>query len=309
MEPVQTSIADFGPIEYVMRQSLPRPGVRWERYAVLGYFFVGAMLFALLPFAIVFFLLCLGGLSLFSVLLRASMTRASLESERLRVIDELIRLRRWTEAAAGLRNTMSQPLLSDQHWLTALGHWATLRLRYHEFEPASEILRRMLGEMPARFPHPIFVGPVGVALRIKLASTHLYTDQLVDFDNELSKIRRQIREIENPQEPTATSTSTANELRCELVALELYRDVVTHHPEEAIALYEQSREKLRDTLCHRFAGPMALAAHAYRVQGDRARAGKMFADACLLMPEVELRRLYPALSGELRANESQPGAA
>ena len=104
----------------------------------------------------------------------------------------------------------------------------------------------------------------------------LHEDHLFDADRAISELRRG---------PAAGSGA--------LALLEIYRDVKTGHPAEAVELFEQKLPVLRDQLGHRSADAYALAARAYDLLGREADARTAFRNATLLAPVVELFRRYP----------------
>jgi tetratricopeptide (TPR) repeat protein len=81
-----------------------------------------------------------------------------------------------------------------------------------------------------------------------------------------------------------------------LALVEIYRDVKTGHPAEAVAIFEDRLSALRDQLGHRVADAYALAARAYDLLGREAEAADAYRRATLLCPPVELHRRYPEVA-------------
>ena len=107
----------------------------------------------------------------------------------------------------------------------------------------------------------------------------LREDHLVDADRAMSELRR-----------ISDRKSSAG-----MALLELYRDVKTGHPQEAIAVFDESMGILRDQLGHRTGDAYGLVAKAYDMLGREGEARSMYEKATLLAPVVELERRYPEL--------------
>jgi len=78
-----------------------------------------------------------------------------------------------------------------------------------------------------------------------------------------------------------------------LALLDIYRDVKTGHPDEAVEIFQERLPALRDQLGHRAGDAYYLAAKAYDLLGRGAEAARAFERATLLQPLVELERRYP----------------
>ena len=81
-----------------------------------------------------------------------------------------------------------------------------------------------------------------------------------------------------------------------LALIEMYRDVKTGHPSEAIAMFEKTLPALRRQLGHRVADAHALAARAHDFLGDAEQAQRHWERATLLAPPAELTRRYPEVT-------------
>jgi hypothetical protein len=107
----------------------------------------------------------------------------------------------------------------------------------------------------------------------------LREDHLVDADRAISELRRG---------PAARESAG-------LALVELYRDVKTGHPAEAVELFEARHPVLRDQLGIRVCDAYGLAARAYDLLGRDSEAARAWERATLLSPPAELARRYPEL--------------
>jgi hypothetical protein len=121
----------------------------------------------------------------------------------------------------------------------------------------------------------------------------LREDHLFDADRAIAELRRM--------------SSGAGVDSGGLALVEIYRDVKTGHPDEAVAIFEDKLPALRDQLGHRVADAYALAARAYDLLGRTAEAQDAYTRATLLAPLVELHRRYPDV--EKLAGRYQPASA
>jgi hypothetical protein len=121
----------------------------------------------------------------------------------------------------------------------------------------------------------------------------LREDHLFDADRAIAELRRE-----------SAGTDSAG-----VALVEMYRDVKTGHPAEAVAVFEDKLPAMRDQLGHRVADAYALAARAYHQLGRDAEAQSAFANATLLAPRVELYRRYPEvepLEAKYQASPAPP---
>jgi hypothetical protein len=81
-----------------------------------------------------------------------------------------------------------------------------------------------------------------------------------------------------------------------LALVEMYRDVKTGHPNEAIETFNLRFQEIRKTLGHRVADAWALVARAYDMLQKNADAESAFRNATLLAPLPELIRRYPEVA-------------
>ena len=92
-----------------------------------------------------------------------------------------------------------------------------------------------------------------------------------------------------------------------LALIEIYRDVKTGHPAEAIEMFETKLPSLTEQLGHRVADAYVLAAKAYDLLGRSDDAQATFEKATLLSPLAELARRYPEV--ESLETKYQPALA
>jgi tetratricopeptide (TPR) repeat protein len=203
--------------------------------------------------------------------------------QRVQQIGELVQLRRWPEAAMALELYLSEPSRTQQLRVQALAYVGPVLARLGRFEDSIAVQTHLIEDGR--------VDPSGsAALRLGRAMAMLHEDHLFDADRAISELRR-----------SPASGSAA------LALLEIYRDVKTGHPTEAIELFQQKLPVLRDQLGHRAADAYALAARAYDLLGRPAEAQSAFRSATLLAPVVELFRRYPEV--QKLADRYQPAPA
>lgn len=205
------------------------------------------------------------------------------EQQQVERMGELVQLRRWDEAASSLEQYLLMPVRSPVLWAQALVYLAAVLSRYHRFEDAIAVQTHLLEQ-------GLLDEPSAAGLRVARAMAMLREDHLFDADRAISELRRS---------PAAGSGG--------LALVEIYRDVKTGHPAEAIELFEQKLPMMRDQLAHRVADAYALAARAYDLLGQESQARGAFRSATLLAPVGELFRRYPEV--EKLAGRYQPAPA
>jgi tetratricopeptide (TPR) repeat protein len=198
---------------------------------------------------------------------------AQAEQARLEAIDELLQLRRWAEAGMMIHQTLAKPTRTPGARFQGLLYLATVLARFHRFGEAIEVYDHLLSQGPldANMLH---------ALRLGRAMCLLREDQLIDADRAISELRR----------------GGMDEQSAGLALVELYRDVKTGHPREAVDLFNERRKMIRQQLGHRSADAWALTARAHDMLGDAASAADAWSNATLLSPAVELTRRYPEVT-------------
>lgn len=223
-------------------------------------------------------------------------TKSKLEAHRresiaVDALDELVQLRRWTDAAAHVQRILSDAMLAPQRRMQALLSLGTILLRYHRFDDARVVHDYLLKPEDGA---PVADGPTAHSIRVARAMTLLRDDRLVDADRAINDLRRDVRnardEARRAQEESAEASSIES---AGLALVELYRDIKTGHPDEAVALFEDKRKALRDQLGHRVGDAWVLVAKAYDVQGNADAARDAYRRATALCPPVELHRRYP----------------
>jgi len=213
------------------------------------------------------------------------------EQQALEAAGELVQLRRWPEAAALLRDVLSRPARTGALRGQALIYLASVLARYHRFGDAIAVFEHLLD-------HDLVDATTAHGLRLGRAMAMLREDHLFDADRALAELRRTVAQA---------GVESAG-----LALVEIYRDVKTGHPDEAVAVFEQRLPVLRDQLGHRVADAYALAARAYDLLGRAAEAQDAYTKATLLSPLVELHRRYPEvekLAGRYAPAPAPPEAA
>lgn len=199
--------------------------------------------------------------------------RAGDERRALDQLEELVTLRRWPEAAAVVSGLLSGPMSSHGARVRALLYLSSVLSRYHQFGGAIDVHNYLV-------KHVEMDDALALTVRIARALAMLREDRLLDADRAIAELRRW---------PDADRMAG-------VALVELYRDVKTGHPDEAIALFERRRRQFGPQLAHRAADAFALAAAAYAARGDSAAAGDCWERATLLCPAVEVVRRYPELA-------------
>lgn len=208
------------------------------------------------------------------------------EQQRIEAAAELVQLRRWPEAAGLLRDALSRPTRTAALRGQALTYLASVLARYHRFGDAIAVCDHLL-------ENGLVDGVAAHGVRLGRAMAMLREDHLVDADRAIAELRRTI---------SSSGVESAG-----LALVEIYRDVKTGHPDEAIQVFEERLPLLRDQLGHRVADAYALVARAYDLTGRTSDAQDTYARATLLSPVVELRRRYPeveALAGRYQPSEA-----
>jgi tetratricopeptide (TPR) repeat protein len=272
----------FLDVHLLLEQSQPRARGLWFWYAV-GFFFLVVISSALaqqsLPNGgqIVQMISSLTMLGLMVAMgfitWRAS---RSMQGERMQLgaIEELIRLRRWEEAALLVQALLSRPTRIPDARTQALIFLGLILDRYHRFAEAVSVYEHLL-------ENRLVAGEAAYGMKLGRAMSLLREDRLVDADRAMGELRRLDRADESAG----------------LTLLEIYRDVKTGHPHEAIEEFEKKQGLLRKQLGYRMADGYALAAKAFDLAGESEKARVVFEKATLLASIVELKRRYPEIAG------------
>lgn len=256
-------------------QPAPRTGGLW--YVVGGFFFV-VMISTYagnqspeLQTAV----RLLGGVTMIGLLMAMSVFtwitvgRQREEQRRLESLEELVQLRRWPEAAMMLQELLSKPTRSPQARVQGLVYLTVVLARYHRYADTITVQEHLLDN--------IDMDPgTQYALQLGRAMSMLQQDHLVDANQAIRDLHR----VENSGESAG------------LALIEIYRDVKTGHPGEAIEMFDSKLALLRKQLGHRVADAWALVAKAYDMVGREESARQAYVNATLLAPIAEISRKY-----------------
>jgi tetratricopeptide (TPR) repeat protein len=270
----------FVDVPTLLQTSVPRPRIVWMRFVFAG---------ALLGWAFAWYFgrenpqaqdaislvltvglgLLVGMMGLTGVL--ATRAQAA-ERAQLEAIEDLIELRRWPDAAMMVQAFLLRPTRSMGARAQALLSLAMVMVRYHRFEESVTVYDYILREVP--------MDPgMNHAVQLGRAMAMLREDNLLDADRAIAELRRGSRGIESAG----------------LALVELYRDVKTGHPAEAIEIFEKQLPVMRRMLGHRLADAWGLAARAYDLLSRESESREAYANATVLAPLVELQRRYPEI--------------
>lgn len=237
-----------------------------------------------------------------SVIRRGVGRSINAEIQAVNTIEELVQLRRWTEAADLTQRVLSRPMYLPERRLTALVCLATLLTRYHRFGEA-RIVHEYLLEGSEFVPDP----STAHSIRVARAMGMLREDYLVDADKAMSDLRREVNRARD-EVRRHRGADAANEIQSGgLALLEMYRDLKTRHFEEGLAVFERSLPAMREQLGLRIADAWLLAAALHDGRGEAEAAARAYANATTLAPTVELHRRYPEadrLAGIYSATQS-----
>jgi hypothetical protein len=279
--PIMTpSPVDQLDVQQLLEISEPQPSVPWAWYAIgVGVLLAGidhllsgqspemdAALNAMCAITMTGVLAALMGISWFNV--RAVRAQSLLLDQ----IAEMIQLRKWPEAAVALRRMLSAPVKTHHFRAQALVYFSVILARYERFDAAIEIQEYLLD-------HEMVDPGSAFGLRVGRAMAMLRLDRLFDADRAIAELRRM---------PGSGESGG-------FALLEIYRDVKTGHPTEALQMFQQKLSFLRDQLGHRVADAWALVARAHDLLGNDVEAKEAVNNATLLVPPAELLRRYPEL--------------
>jgi len=264
-------------VRRLIEQSMPRPRGRWFLAAAIGagVFLVFTMIAAtqkpefagaLRLFGVIVFL---GFFIAFVVATYSTAQAIRAEHDRIVRIEELVMLRAWPQAAGELWLALSQPMYSHASRVQGLLYLGSVLSRYHRFADAIRVHDYVL-------EHVELEGPLGVSVRVARAMAMLRDDRLFDADRAIAELRRM------------TAGESAG-----VTLVELYRDVKTGHPGEAVELFRSKQSLLGPQLGHRAADAYVLAAKAFAMIGDESASRACYEKATFLAPPAELARRYP----------------
>ncbi len=229
----------------------------------------------------------LGLITGMAVMMALVVRRARGEQQQLEAVEELMQLRRWPQAAAVLDFMLSRPTRSPAARVQGLIHLSRVLARYDRYDDAIAVQNHLLD-------HVALDAGTAHALRLGRAMAMLREDHLFDADRAIADLRRTVRGAaasaeadESPDQATRETDSAG------LALIEIYRDVKTGHPAEAVELFERKLPVLRQQLGHRVGDAWALAARAYDLLGRPDDARRAYENATLLTDPAELGRRYP----------------
>jgi hypothetical protein len=238
--------------------------------------------------------------------------RARAEQERVEAIEEVVRLRRWPEAAAMLEQLLARPTRTPQARVQGLIFLTMVLARYNRFEDAIAVQNHLLEHAPLD-------GGTAHGLRLAQVMAMLRQDHLFDADRAINELRRQVSRAGRAMNQAAgdagneppPAESPPQSLSAGLALVEIYRDVKTGHPAEAVELFDSTLTAMREQLGHRVADAYVLVAKACDLLGRADDARAHYEKATLLAPAVELHRRYPetaSLTGKYQAAAAPKGA-
>jgi tetratricopeptide (TPR) repeat protein len=224
--------------------------------------------------------------------------RVRAEQMQLEAVEELVTLRRWPQAGLVLENMLSQPTRTATGRVQALLYLSSVLARYHRFDDAVAIHTHLLDT--------ISLDPATThAIRLGRAMGLLREDRLLDADRAIAELRRSLRSAQSAAERQAEAEDDADVNDDDIVPvmsvpesgglalIEIYRDVKTGHPDEAIQIFNAKLPAMRAQLGNRVADAYALIARAYDLLGKEPEARELYEKATLLAPVAELNRRYP----------------
>jgi hypothetical protein len=265
-------------VQELIHHSMPHGGMHWMGLLALGAggvamaaVLVGGQQGGMFELALSAVLVVLiGGMLAYGMVTASALRR---ERARIQAIDELVQLRQWDSAALGLRALMSRPMRSMVGRIQSLIFLVSVLGQRGRYADAISVQEYILNNV--RMDEGTTFG-----LKLGRAMAMLHDERLFDADRAINDLRRSAPGGERGAESGG------------LTLVEIYRDVKTGHPQEAIDILHKRREPVRDQLGHRAADVFALAARAYDLLGNETEARLWYARATLLAPAKELNR-YP----------------
>jgi hypothetical protein len=280
MEPTPPLFLD---VPYLLEASEPRPRVSWTHFMVAGFILaillswfvsrssqtpqIQEALSTLIGAGLVAFIGSMALAAFFGV------RKARAEFAAVAALEELVQLRRWPDAGLILQSLLSRPARSPFSRAQALIYLAMVLTRYHRFEDSVLVHDYVLENIPLD-------DATDHGTRLARALCLLREENLLDADRAIADLRRTSRGMESAG----------------LALVEIYRDVKTGHPAEAIEIFQQRLPAMRRQLGHRLADGWALVARAYDMLNQVAEAKAAFENATLLAPLAELIRRYPEVA-------------
>ena len=272
---------NFLDVHELIDRSQPRPRVGWFGYAAGVFLLVvvfSALVTAYVPAAkgvvdlfakLAMFAVMIG----VAVMTHVTVRRHRDEMKQVEALEELVQLRRWPDAAVLARGLLAEPTRTPRARVQALILLASVMARYHRFEDAIAVYNHLLDAVN-------FDDATTHGIRLGRAMAMLREDHLVDADRAISELRR----------------ASSGKESAGLALLELYRDVKTGHPTEAIERFHAALPLFRQQLGHRTGDAYALLAKAYDLRGKEAHARAAYEKATHLTAVSEMNRRYPEVA-------------
>jgi tetratricopeptide (TPR) repeat protein len=267
----------FLDVPVLLDASQPQPRIPWLGLATLACVGILVMLFAgfagsdsargVVP--LLLFVVAIVLFTLMRLLVRFRMQQTRADRNAVAAIMELVHLRRWPEAAVTIQQFLSKPARTLQLRTEALIYLASVLARYHRFDDAIAVHTYLLD-------NDLCAGGTAYGLKLGRAMAMLREDHLFDADRAINDLRRN-----GPPDSAG------------FFLLDMFRDVKTGHPDEAIRVFEDKLTVFRDQLGHRLGDAYILAARAYDLLDRKPEAADAFRKATLLEPLIELCRRYP----------------
>ncbi len=289
--PSQPSLPEpFLDVPTLLDRSVPQAQVSRVWYFVGGFLLVimgmavlasvgmsEGMTQALIPLVL---MLLVGGMLVASFL---TVQKHRAQGRQIEAIEEFVLLRNWTAAAVAVEQLLLSPPRSTTVRVQALIFLTSVLSRYSRHADAIMVQDYLL-ENVAMDPS------TDNGLRAGRAIAMLREDHLFDADRAIAELRRM-----------------GDREGAGVTLVEIYRDVKTGHPAEAVQMFERRLPTLREKLGHRVADAYALAARAYDLLNREDDARQAWRRATMLAPTVELTRRYPEITAT--ANRFGPSAA
>ena len=171
-----------------------------------------------------------------------------------------------------IKQYLSKPTCTHMGRIQGLIYLSMVLMRYHQFEQAINVQNYI-------FEHVQLDPGTEYGVKLSRAMAMLREDHLVDADRAIGELRRM-----------SGGDSGA------LALLELYRDVKTGHPAEAVEIFSSKLKAMKEQLGHRVADAYALGSKAMRMLGRTEEGEKLWEDATTLVAANELVRRYPELA-------------
>lgn len=280
--------AEFLNVPYLLEASQPKPRPNWFWYAagvfglvVLASTWAGSQSPGAKQVVDLLGMIAMFGVVVgMGILTSRTVKRQRAEQARVEAIEELVQLRRWDQSAAMLEAMLSQPTLTPGARIQALIYLAGVLARYHRFTDAITVQDYLIENVP-------FDPGTAHGIKLMRAMSMLHEDHLFDADRAINDLKRDAPESAG------------------VALIQIYRDVKTGHPAEAIEQFQAKLPELRTQLGHRVADAYALVARAHDLLGQESEAAAAWQKATLLTWPDELARRY---SEVVAVKEKYPAA-